>query len=333
MAKDQPIDVILVLESDDRGVLPVSDEQAAYARALAAHSGGRIRGVMCGARITAHARAFARRTGIDIIGWEGEILDVFEPDAVAAQLASFLHDSLPAVVVLGHTAAAMELAPRLAVAAQYACVTGVLGFQWAAGRFEFRRAVYGGKLEARIRPAAPRAVITIQPGGMTVPDPAPSEAGHVEIRPLNARATDTPLPVLIDSDDEMSALDDADAVVAAGNGVGEEENIDLVRRLAACFSRSAVAGSRPVCDRGWLPYSAQVGLTGKTISPDLYIACGISGAFQHVLGFREAGTVVAINRDSGAAIFQAADVGIAAPLESFLPILIEEIQQHRGEKK
>ena len=322
--------IVLILEHDPRGVLPVSYEQAAYACMLAEETGHRVCGLLCGSGVDAPAREFARHTGIDVIGWDGDALSVFDPETVMRQLEPFLRDSRPAHVILGHTAGAMELAPRFAVLLQSACVTGVVGLDRVDGNILFRRTVSGGKMDAVVQVEGP-AVFTIQPGGMHADAGKPQQAGQVEIRPAVTINAGTPMTVLIPTDDATSALDNAHVVVAAGNGIGDKEQLDQLRRLAACFSRSAVAGSRPICDRGWLPYSAQVGLTGKTVSPELYIACGISGAFQHVLGLREACTVVAVNRDPGAAIFQAADVGVVEPLEVFLPILIDAIRQFHGE--
>jgi len=110
--------------------------------------------------------------------------------------------------------------------------------------------------------------------------------------------------------------------VAAGRGVGEKENLEIIYQLAALFSKAAVAGSRIVCDMGWLEYQRQVGVTGTTVSPQLYIACGISGAVQHVMGMRNSEFIVAINKDPSAAFFQTADICIVEDLADFIPAFI-----------
>jgi electron transfer flavoprotein alpha subunit len=125
---------------------------------------------------------------------------------------------------------------------------------------------------------------------------------------------------------ETSALADADVIVSAGRGIGRQENLSLIYRLASVFSRSAVGGSRPVCDAGWLQYKQQVGMTGATVTPKLYIACGISGAMQHVSGMRGAGFIVSINTDPNAAIFNVSDVCIAEDAAEFLSLLISELK-------
>ena len=131
---------------------------------------------------------------------------------------------------------------------------------------------------------------------------------------------------------DTAGISEADVIVAAGQGFGEEENLELARQLAAVFPKSAIAGSRIVCDLGWLGYGCQVGVTGATVSPRLYIACGISGAVQHVTGMRGSGFIVAINKDPAAAIFQMADVCVVEDLITFIPILLETYQKTRDSK-
>ena len=125
------------------------------------------------------------------------------------------------------------------------------------------------------------------------------------------------------ADMDAAGLSDANIIVAAGNGIGEKENLEFIRKLAALFTKSAVAGSRIVCDMGWLGYQCQVGVTGTTVSPQLYIACGISGAVQHVMGMQGSEFIVAINKDPSAAIFQVADICIVEDLTAFIPAFIQ----------
>ena len=122
------------------------------------------------------------------------------------------------------------------------------------------------------------------------------------------------------------ALEEAEIVVAAGRGIGEEENLSLVHSLAGVFRKGTVGCSKPICDLKWLPYSRQVGATGKIISPKLYLAAGISGSQQHLSGIKGAKWVIAINRDKNAVIFSVADFGIVEDLTTFIPILIEKIR-------
>ncbi len=134
---------------------------------------------------------------------------------------------------------------------------------------------------------------------------------------------------LLPAPDEAADLAAAEVIVSAGRGIGGEENIELLRRLAFLFSRAAIGASRAVCDAGWLPCRYQIGQTGKTVSPRLYIACGISGALQHLAGMRGSQCIVAVNRDPQAAIFRVADVAVVEELVSFLPLLIAACRKHR----
>ena len=129
----------------------------------------------------------------------------------------------------------------------------------------------------------------------------------------------------------MTGITEAGVIVSAGQGLGDKENLDLIYQLAALFAKSAVAGSRIVCDLGWLEYRCQVGVTGATVSPQLYIACGISGALQHVMGMRNSEYIVAINKDPAAAIFQVADICIVEDLTTFIPAFIEEYEKTKSD--
>jgi electron transfer flavoprotein alpha subunit len=134
---------------------------------------------------------------------------------------------------------------------------------------------------------------------------------------------------LLPAPDEAADLAAAEVIVSAGRGIEGEENVDLLRRFASLFSRAAIGASRAVCDAGWLPCRYQIGQTGKTVSPRLYIACGISGTLQHLAGMRGSQCIVAVNRDPQAAIFRVADVAVVEELVSFLPLLIAACRKHR----
>jgi electron transfer flavoprotein alpha subunit len=130
-----------------------------------------------------------------------------------------------------------------------------------------------------------------------------------------------------EASNEPLNFDDADVIVAAGRGIRNAKNLKLLENLAAIFPKAGLGASRAVCDLGWLGYRHQIGITGQTVSPRLYIACGISGAMQHLAGMKESRIIVAINNDPHAAIFQVADLGIVENLETFIPILLAEFKR------
>jgi electron transfer flavoprotein alpha subunit len=166
-------------------------------------------------------------------------------------------------------------------------------------------------------------ILTVQPGIFKADKNSGSQSGRVTMLAASARNRQSRSLGIKEADMDSAGIGDASVIVAAGKGIGEKENLDLIHRLAAIFPKSAVAGSRIVCDLGWLGYPCQVGVTGTTVSPQLYIACGISGAVQHVMGMQGSEFVVAINKDPSAAIFQVADICIVEDLTAFIPAFIQ----------
>ena len=245
-------------------------------------------------------------------------------DGVAvAELAALLRSWHPAWVLAADSAAGRHLAPVLAARLAAAYVPGVEAVESDSAGIRLTRAVHGGKFRAVLRVETAAAVITVANGAFGEPatafDHCPQVTRHlgraVDQRRcrLERRPAGRPDP----------GLNQARVVVAAGSGIGAADRLDLIRALAHRLDKAAVAGSRPVCDRGWLPYNRQVGITGATVAPALYLACGISGAAQHIAGMSGAGLVVAINKDPRAAIFQHADLGVVEDLTTFLPLLAE----------
>ena len=238
----------------------------------------------------------------------------------------FLEDMQPDVIALLHTSRSQDYAATLAVRLDAACVSGVQGLVMQDGGPVFQRAVLGGKWMAGVQADDRPVVLTVLPGYFKFEGNG-SQSAVVETQRPSLPVTRTRLIEIKESATE-AALTQAATVVAAGRGIGSEDNLDLISRLAALFPKSAVAGSRIVCDAGWLPYHRQVGVTGATVAPELYLACGISGAFQHLAGMSGSRFVVAINSDPHAAIFNAADVGVVEDLNTFLPLLIEAIEKN-----
>ena len=214
----------------------------------------------------------------------------------------------------------------MAIRLDAACVSGVQGLVVQDGGPVFQRAVLGGKYMAGVKADDRPVVLTVLPGYFKFEGNG-SHSAEIETQRPSLPVTRTRLIEIKESATE-AALTQATTVVAAGRGIGPEDNLDLLSRLAALFPKSAVAGSRIVCDAGWLPYHRQVGVTGATVAPELYLACGISGAFQHLAGMSGSRFVVAINSDPHAAIFNAADVGIVEDLNTFLPLLIDAIEKN-----
>jgi electron transfer flavoprotein alpha subunit len=223
----------------------------------------------------------------------------------------------------------MELAPALAMHLNADCITAVVEITGQQGPPLFSRLICNAKRIAKMTSEADTTVLTIQPGAFSAGKGDATGRASIELRTMRAtpryiKSDRITPPVAQDTD-----MARARVIVAAGNGIGKKENLTLIRQLAGCFQKAAVAGSRIVCDRGWLGYGCQVGVTGMTVAPNLYIACGISGAAQHVSGMNTSGTVIAINKDPKAAIFNAADLSIVADLALFIPAFIKICQQEK----
>lgn len=318
--------IAVIAETSSEEIRPVTYEVIACAEQIASYTGGGIRIYVPGQDPAAAAEAISRHAPYPVIGIAVETLAGYNHETYRAVLAQVLSEADPAHVCIAHTAKGNDYAPALAAGLNGTCITGVEKVEYNESGLLFARSVLNGKRVARIRAVSHPAVITVSPGMFSPKkqmSPKPSwQTTSLSYSPQRIKRLGVK-PAAADTGD----LNAADVIVAAGNGVGDEENIDNVKRLAAQFPRSTVAGSRPVCDKHWLPYKCQVGVTGAVVRPRLYIACGISGASQHVAGIREAGLIVAINRDPKAAIFNSADVCIVEDLNTFLPLLTERLGQ------
>jgi len=322
---------VLALEDDGRAS-EATLETAGFAARLAEAVSGNVTLVAAGEAAHALSRELAGATGMAAAG-------VLLPGCPAcssetwrwtlSRLTRLLPE--PGFLLVPHCAAGWDLAPALAVDLDGSCVTGVTGFR-VDGAPVFTRATFHGKLVEELEPERGRpAVITVMPGTERAGRPRPPEAGPVRLLELHPprpgiRHTGTRRPPA-----DATPLRDADVVVSAGRGVGTPEALDVVRRLADLFPRSALGASRPLCDMGWLPLQHQVGMTGQTISPRLYIACGISGAVQHTVGIRRADLIVSVNTDPQAPICRTAHCCVVEDLHTFLPVLIERIRAAHGE--
>lgn len=328
---------VVVIEYREETPLPAAFELAAGALRLTANRRDAVLGMVVGSAGRRAAGIFAARTGIDTVCLDCAGPEMPTGETVRAALAEALAAVKPTYLCLSHDSFGLEIGPALAIRLAAACLTGVDGVEEQDGEFIFRCPVYGGKIIARHRSLVETTVLTIQPGafrpeeklGTAVLDHAFQPPAVVE-RTVTMDSGASRRLRLYQAVVAEPDLVEATVVVAVGRGLGGPENLPLIERLAARFTKAAVAGSRPVCDDGWLPYRRQVGQTGATVKPRVYLACGISGASQHLAGMRESGLIVAVNRDPQAAIFQATDIGVVEDLHSFIPLLLAEAEG-RGE--
>ncbi len=319
--------ILVVAEHSHGKIKPVTYEAVACARKLQTLEQTPIKALILGEEIAEPAQALARTTRLNVVAIKVDGLSHYNGEAYLAILSGIVSDFRASYVVCGGTANAADFAPALAVRIHGGCISGVQRVFEEAGKVRFARSMFGGKVVADLVSHAETTIITVQPGLFKAGEPDGRETGSVELRtvsfaPHRSRTLGTKC-----ADIGHSGLEDAEAIVAAGRGIGNEENLHLIERLASLLPRSAIAGSRPVCDAGWLEYKQQVGMTGATVSPKLYLACGISGSVQHLCGMRGAEFIVAINKDPNAAIFNESDVCVVEDLATFLPTLIDRLER------
>lgn len=259
-----------------------------------------------------------------------DLLGQYTADGYTAALEQLIRKTNPSLVLFPHTYQVRDFAPKVATRFNQVLISDVVGHHGDSGSPVFVRQLFQGKLSADVKPGGPEPHFAsiqagafradqLQPGTAAVETFTPElSAGLIRQHPLepfreSARAVD---------------LTAADIIVSVGRGIKEKDNIHIVEELAQALG-AELAASRPICDSGWLPMERQVGSSGQTVSPKVYMAVGISGAIQHLVGMKGAKTIVAINKDNNAPIFEVADYGIVGDLFEVVPALVEEIKKVR----
>ncbi|MFH1058901.1 MAG: electron transfer flavoprotein subunit alpha/FixB family protein [Pseudomonadota bacterium] len=250
----------------------------------------------------------------------------FNPEFYLPALMDLVAGLAPALVLLPHSSQGLDLAPALAGRLNAPLVTDCVGLDWADGALSARRLVYGGKVaESQSLKPAPLVVATLQSGAFeAAPAGAAAASESVQLTDLAPRHARRFLGYLRGAAEDVD-IAAADILVSVGRGIGGEDNLPLAQALADALG-ATLSCSRPVADAGWLPKSRQVGTSGKTVRPKVYLALGISGAFQHQAGMKGAATIIAVNKDPRAPIFQIAHYGIVEDLFKVLPALTTAVK-------
>jgi electron transfer flavoprotein alpha subunit len=261
---------------------------------------------------------------------EHELLAHYTADGYTEAVAELIRKVDPAIVLFPHTYEVRDYAPKLATRFGQSLVSDVIGFRLASDVLTWQRQLYQGKLNADFRPRPGlRVFASIQAGCFRGENCEKGQAPVERVAvTLDASAVRQKPEAAFRESARGVDLTAAELIVSVGRGIKEKENIGLVEDLAKVMG-AELAASRPICDSGWLPMERQVGSSGQTVSPKVYLAVGISGAIQHLVGMKGAKTIVAINRDPNAPIFEVADYGIVGDLFDVVPALIEEIKKVR----
>jgi len=321
--------VILVVAEQRDGTLNRSTwEAVAAAQQLAGEMP--VKAVVFGGAVEAVAKELATAVaGVLVV--EHPALTVYTPDAFTQALQQVVAALGPSYVLLPHTYQTRDFAPMAAVRMGAPIITDVTGVNGTGASATFARPMFQGKLTADVRHEGkgPR-LVTVQIGAFradAVRRGGPAEVTSVEVAIDTTAIRQTPEAPFKEAKQAVD-LGQAERIVAVGRGIKSQENIAVAEKLARAMS-AEVAASRPICDSGWLPMERQIGSSGQTVAPKLYVALGISGAIQHLVGMKGSRIIVAINKDGDAPIFEVADYGIVGDLFEVVPALISALEGSR----
>jgi electron transfer flavoprotein alpha subunit len=325
-------DSILVVAEQREGKLNrASFETLAGAQAIAQQTGWPVDVVLPGSGIASLAQELAAKTSGKVFALEGAALAAYTSDAYVFALKAFLQEMQPRLVLFPHTYQVRDFAPRLALALDRTLISDATGYKYEADQLLFTRQMFQGKFAADVSFGGDAPwMATLQIGAFRG-DQAQGSGGTVES--VTAATAETPARVtpheVFQEAKQTVDLSQAEIIVAVGRGIKEQKNMALAENLAAALG-GEVAASRPICDNGWLPLERQIGSSGQTVAPKLYVAMGVSGAIQHIVGMKGSRTIVAINKDPEAPIFEIADVAVVGDLFQIVPALTEEIKKAKA---
>jgi len=327
-------DSILVVVEQRQGKLNrVSWETIAAGQAIAAQTGWTLEAAIAGSGVAALAGEVAGKKLEKVYAVESAKLEPYTPDAFAHALKSFLEKHTARLVLMPHTYQVRDFVPKLATALGSTAITDAVAYKYEGGKLLFTRQMFQGKFVADVSFAGTGpCFVTFQNGAFRADkveaggSAAPVETVNVEVS--DGLVRNKPQEVFKEAKQAVD-LTQAEIIVSVGRGIKEQKNIEIAKQLADALG-GELAASRPICDNGWLPMDRQIGSSGQTVAPKLYLALGISGAIQHIVGMKGAKSIVAINKDSEAPIFEIADYAVVGNLFDIVPALIEEVKRAKA---
>ncbi len=324
-------------ESGTSELAPVSLELVAKARSIADELSVELSAVVIGHALKDVTDELCCYPVDRIYRVESEELASFQSDIYAAVLSELVLEKKPEVLLCGATSEGRAFFPRVAALLHTGLTADCTGLKTDVGRRVLlqTRPAFGGNIMATIEcPDYRPQMATVRPNVMAPIEPDPGSDVQIIDWCSSSGARCSPLKLLQILAEETggAALSDADVIVAGGRGTGGQSGFDKLSKLADALG-GVVGASRAAVDSGWVPYSAQIGQTGKVVQPELYIACGISGAVQHLVGMRSSGTVVAVNSDPGAPVFEVADFGFVGDLNNIIPKLTDAVKKFKSTQK
>lgn len=328
-------DTILVVVEQREGKLNrVSWETITAGQAIAAATGWTLEAAVVGGPAASIAAEVAGKKVAKVYAVESPKLEPYTPDAFAAALKQFLSSKQPKLVLMPHTYQVRDFVPKLATAmGRRTVISDCIGFKHDGGKLVFTRQMFQGKLAADVSFTSDAPWFATFQNGSFRGDKAEAGASAAPVETVMVEIADgiirnKPQEVFKEAKQAVD-LTQAEIIVAVGRGIKEQKNIEIAKQLADALGGD-LAASRPICDSGWLPMDRQIGSSGQTVAPKLYLALGISGAIQHIVGMKGSRAIIAVNKDSEAPIFEIADYAVVGNLFDIVPPLIEEVKKAKG---
>ena len=318
--------ILVVAEQRDGALNRASWEAITAAQQMAGSLP--INVLVLGASVGDVAKELAQADIAQALTGEHAALGQYTPDAYTMALKSVIDQQKPALVLMAHTYQARDFAPMLAARLRVSAVTDVIGISGEGASATFTRPMFQGKLTATVRASSSPVIVTVQIGSFradAVRRGGSASVSAVDVAIDTAAIRQQPEAPFQEAKQAVD-LSQAERIVAVGRGIKSQDNLPLAQNLAKAMG-AELAASRPICDSGWLPMERQVGSSGQTVAPRLYVALGISGAIQHLVGMKGSRTIVAINKDADAPIFEVADYGIVGDLFEIVPAMTAELEK------
>jgi electron transfer flavoprotein alpha subunit len=322
--------ILIVAEGRDGSLRKVSYELVTVANEMAKGLGGAVEAVTLGSDIGKCSESLAKTGVSQVYQVDNAAMETFAPEVFTAALAEVIKKAQSAIVLFGATGFGKELGASVGARLDMGLMTDCTSFTVDGGTLVVKRPVYAGKAVATVKPKSLPVMVSIRPNIFAPAEEGPAGAPIEKVE----FTAPTPRAKVVEKVKKAAVsvdLAEAKIVVSGGRGVKSTEGFEPVKQLANTLG-AAVGASRAAVDAGWIDYSTQVGQTGKTVAPQLYIALGISGAIQHLAGMSSSKVIVAVNKDPDAPIFKVADYGIVGDLFDVVPVLNEEFKKVLNEK-
>lgn len=319
------MDILVFAEQREGKLKKTAYEVVSVGCSIADESNGKLTAVIVGYNIKNISKELGKFGASNILVADDEHLDKFVHSAYSRVVSSIIKNQNPDVVLFPFSSMGKDLMPSVAARLGVSAASDCTKVEISDGEIICHRPVYSGKAVAKVSFSNKPAVISLRPNTFSITEkPVSPNITEVEIE-LSPNDFLTIIKEIVSAESKRPDLTEADIIVAGGRGIGGSEKFSILEELADLLG-AAVGASRSAVDAGWRPQKDQVGQTGKTVSPDLYIACGISGAIQHIAGISSAKYIVAINNDTEAPIFKVADYGIVGDLFEVVPAIIGELK-------